>query len=104
MISSARNNILLHRSEYRSFVVIFQYSEMMRKITNGGSEDLFKSFDLTINGDFSVPKKTTNFFEYKQFFLLAGMVPMTFGMNNHFLLYKYSSLCLNNSTDASNLY
>ncbi|KAL8609977.1 hypothetical protein ACOMHN_029470 [Nucella lapillus] len=54
------------------------YSDIMNSIEENGGEDLFKSFDLSISGDFSVPRQSINFFKYKQFFLVGGIVPMTF--------------------------
>ncbi|KAK7494165.1 hypothetical protein BaRGS_00014638, partial [Batillaria attramentaria] len=54
------------------------YSDIIASITNGGADDLFKSFDLTLAGDFGVPRREETFFKYKQFFLVGGLVPMTF--------------------------
>ena len=58
---------------------LLQYSDIIISITDGGAEDLFKSMDLAINGDFSIPRQTSIFFKYKQHFLIGGLVPMTFG-------------------------
>ncbi|KAJ8321022.1 hypothetical protein KUTeg_002609 [Tegillarca granosa] len=40
----------------------------------------FKSFDLELKGDFSFPRTNIELFKYSQFFLVGGLVPMTFGI------------------------
>lgn len=39
----------------------------------------FKSFDLTISGSFDIPKHSITLLKKEYFFLIGGIVPMTFG-------------------------
>ncbi|XP_048250793.1 uncharacterized protein LOC124111176 [Haliotis rufescens] len=55
------------------------YSEILNAIINGEAGEAFKSFDLTLQGSFGFPRISVMFFEYEQFFLVGGLVPMTFG-------------------------
>lgn len=48
--------------------------------------NIFKSFDFKLEGDFSLPRQTINFFHWNKFFLIGGIVPMTFGKNPLFCL------------------
>ncbi|XP_048258717.1 uncharacterized protein LOC124137708 isoform X1 [Haliotis rufescens] len=54
------------------------YSEIINAVINGDGANAFSSFDITLQGDFSIPRKSINFFHYKYFFLIGGLVPMTF--------------------------
>ena len=56
----------------------FQYSEFLDSVLTKGA-NIFKSFDFKLEGDFSLPRNTFNLFHYDQFFLIGGLVPMTFG-------------------------
>ncbi|KAK3101942.1 hypothetical protein FSP39_007535 [Pinctada imbricata] len=53
------------------------YSDFIEKIFDD-PEDIFKSFDLSVKGDFSFPRVEIILFSYSQFFMVGGLVPMTF--------------------------
>ncbi|KAK3101936.1 hypothetical protein FSP39_007496 [Pinctada imbricata] len=53
------------------------YSDFMEKIFDS-AEDAFKSFDLSLKGDFSFPRVNIKLFEYSQLFLVGGLVPIQF--------------------------
>ncbi|XP_046360096.2 uncharacterized protein LOC124137716 [Haliotis rufescens] len=54
------------------------YSEIINAFINGDGANTFSSFDITLQGDFSIPRQPINFFRYKYKFLIGGLVPMTF--------------------------
>lgn len=56
----------------------FQYSEFLDSVLTKGA-NIFKSFDFKLEGDFSFPRHTINFFHFEKSFLIGGLVPMTFG-------------------------
>ncbi|KAK3609657.1 hypothetical protein CHS0354_035942 [Potamilus streckersoni] len=55
------------------------YSEFIEKLFSSNAENAFKSFDLTLRGRFDFPRSEFELFSYRQFFLLGGLIPMTFG-------------------------
>ncbi|XP_046562947.1 uncharacterized protein LOC124271840 [Haliotis rubra] len=54
------------------------YSDIINAIINGDGTNAFSSFDITLQGDFSIPRETIPFFKFEKFFLIGGIVPMTF--------------------------
>ncbi|KAI8518956.1 hypothetical protein Bbelb_022130, partial [Branchiostoma belcheri] len=54
-------------------------NEAIDLLLSKDTEELFKSLDLTFRGGWEYPRQTINFFSYSQFFLVGGLVPMTFG-------------------------
>lgn len=59
---------------------IFQYSEFLDNVLTKGV-NIFKNFDLKIEGDFSLPRTSFNYFHREKHFLVGGLVPMHFGKN-----------------------
>ncbi|XP_048258676.1 uncharacterized protein LOC125384201 [Haliotis rufescens] len=54
------------------------YSDIINVIVNGDGTNTFSSFDLTLQGSFSLPRKNVVFFRYRNYFLIGGIVPMYF--------------------------
>ncbi|VDH98959.1 Hypothetical predicted protein [Mytilus galloprovincialis] len=53
------------------------YSEFLTKLLTNGDE-VFKSFDFTLGGDFSFPKQDITLFSYSVNMLVGGLIPMQF--------------------------
>ncbi|XP_046562951.1 uncharacterized protein LOC124271844 [Haliotis rubra] len=53
------------------------YSDIIQAIVNGDGGDIFSSFDLTLQGDFSLPRRHVVFFRYRYFIVVGGIVPLT---------------------------
>lgn len=83
---------LTHNLLSNNLFLFFQYSEFLDSVLTKGA-DIFKSFDFKLEGDFSLPRQTINFFHLNKFFLIGGIVPMTFGKNLPFVsVLKYLHL------------
>ncbi|CAH1250560.1 FAT1 [Branchiostoma lanceolatum] len=58
------------------------YSAMLEEaidlLLNGGSADLFSSFDIKLEGFYNFPRRISNFFKYEIYMLVGGILPMTF--------------------------
>ncbi|XP_046574117.1 uncharacterized protein LOC124282192 [Haliotis rubra] len=54
------------------------YSDIIYAITNDDGTNAFSSFDITLQGNFSIPRKSTSFFKRTKYFLVGGILPMTF--------------------------
>ncbi|XP_067658325.1 uncharacterized protein [Haliotis asinina] len=54
------------------------YTEVIQTVINTDFTDFFKSFDVILEGKFEIPRQNFNFFSHKWFFLVGGIVPMTF--------------------------
>ncbi|XP_076085326.1 uncharacterized protein LOC143056125 [Mytilus galloprovincialis] len=52
-------------------------SEFLTKLLNNG-DDVFKSFDFTLKGDFSFPQQDVELFSYSINMLVGGIIPMQF--------------------------
>lgn len=56
----------------------FQYSEFLESVLTKGA-NIFKNFDLKLEGDFSLPRQPFELLKDKtKYFLVGGIVPMTF--------------------------
>ena len=78
---SDRSSIIIFPEKCSAILIpkfCFQYSEFLDSVLTKGA-NIFKSFDFKLEGDFSLPRNTFNLFHYDQFFLIGGLVPMTFG-------------------------
>ena len=78
---SDRSSIIIFPGKCYAILIpkfCFQYSEFLDSVLTKGA-NIFKSFDFKLEGDFSLPRNTFNLFHYDQFFLIGGLVPMTFG-------------------------
>lgn len=60
---------------FSSFKFCLQLSEIIEKILSGDGND-FKSFDFTLDGDFSVGPLDTTFFELNGGFDLGGFIQL----------------------------
>lgn len=67
----------------------FQYSEFLSKLLSNGDE-VFKSFDFTLKGDFSFPKQDVDLFKYSIHMLVGGILPMQFCKLSHVNLVECS--------------
>ncbi|CAG2251012.1 unnamed protein product [Mytilus edulis] len=57
------------------------YSEFLSKLLSNGDE-VFKSFDFTLKGDFSFPKQDVDLFKYSIHMLVGGILPMQFSFGS----------------------
>ena len=78
---SDRSSIIIFPGKCYAILIpkfCFQYSEFLDSVLTKGA-NIFKSFDFKLEGDFSLPRNTFELFHYDKFFLIGGLVPMTFG-------------------------
>lgn len=56
----------------------FQYSEFISKLFTAG-DNIFKSFDVELKGDFSFPRHQGSMFAFSKTFPVGGFLTMNFG-------------------------
>lgn len=56
----------------------FQYSEFISKLFTVG-DNIFKSFDVELKGDFSFPRQQGTMFAFSKTFPVGGFLTMNFG-------------------------
>lgn len=56
----------------------FQYSEFISKLFTVG-DNIFKSFDVELKGDFSFPRQQGAMFAFSKTFPVGGFLTMNFG-------------------------
>ncbi|GFR58918.1 protein jagged-2 [Elysia marginata] len=59
-----------------------QYSNAIENIQGGGVSDQFTSFDVAFDGSYSLPRTDSTFTSESKYFLVGGLLPMTFSFTN----------------------
>lgn len=59
-------------------MILLQYSEFISKLFTVG-DNIFKSFDVELKGDFSFPRQQGTLFAFSKTFPVGGFLTMNFG-------------------------
>ena len=68
---------------------VFQYAEVMQKITQGDFKNAFKSFEITLKGTFEFPRKDVRLFNRSKDFPIGGYITVIFGKTKMVIVSKY---------------